>query len=90
MNENDCVPYAGAYEDEIAYNLDTDKYDWRKLKVTCPSCKKQNAPLCSNKTQQLSGGWEWVGCSHQEPTSRHQVKCRHCKREYYFKLVSSQ
>ena len=81
---------AGRYEDEIAYNPETEEYDWRKLLVTCPFCKKRSAPMHSKKTVQLSSGMEWVGCEYQQPSTRHQAACPHCKREYHFRVVTPQ
>lgn len=78
------LPDAGDYDDEDAYNGDTDKYDRRKVRVTCPCCQNVASPLCSTKTQQTSNGWRWVGCDHKEPYCNYRATCRKCRKEYRF------
>lgn len=76
--------------DEDAINFDTDKYDRRKVKVFCPYCNGKSAPLCSSKTNQIDGGWRWVGCDHKEPYATFKTVCKHCKKEFMFTVYTPQ
>lgn len=66
---------AGSYDDEYAWNMDTDKVDNRKIKITCPNCNRSFAALCSLKTKMLDSGWRWVGCDHKEPYANFETTC---------------
>lgn len=83
-------PSAGNYNNEVAYNCDTEKYDWRKLKVICPNCENVSAPLCSKATKLIESGWRWVGCDHKEPYARHESECRSCHEKYRFDVYTPQ
>lgn len=78
------LPDAGDYSDEDAYNGDTDKYDKRKVVVTCPCCQGTSSPLCSPHTKLTSEGLRWVGCDHKEPYAAFRARCRRCRKEYRF------
>ncbi len=84
------LPSAGDYDDEDAVNFDTDRYDKRKIRVTCPCCHNVASPLCSKNTTTTSSGWRWVGCDHREPYSNHRTKCRKCRKEYRFTIYTPQ
>ena len=75
---------------EDYWNPDTDTLDVRKIKVSCPSCNREFAALCSKYTEQTWSGWEWVGFSHKEPVTYHKTKCRKCQKEFKFKTRVSQ
>jgi hypothetical protein len=85
-----AVPSAGTYDDEHAYNIDTDKYDKRKVKVKCPKCCHVASPLCSSKTVQTDSGWRWVGDSHREPFASFKTVCKACKSPYTFSVQTPQ
>lgn len=83
------VLWAGSHDDEDAFNCDTDRYDRRKIRVSCPHCKRVGSPLCSPKTIQYKSGWRWVGCDHKEPYSSHVTQCR-CGGKYRFDVFIGQ
>lgn len=83
------VLWAGSHDDEEAMNSDTDKYDKRKIRVTCPHCLRVGSPLCSHKTVMFDSGWRWVDCSHKEPYSKHVTMCR-CGGKYRFDVYTGQ
>jgi hypothetical protein len=83
------IKHAGRYSDEGAYNCNTDKLDWRKIKVECPYCRKASAPMLSKKTRLEGRGWEWVGDSHQEPYGEYRTTCS-CGESYGFRLFTPQ
>ena len=80
---------AGNHDDEDAYNDGTDAYDKRKVRVTCPHCKREGSPLCSSKTVCFDSGWRWVADSHKEPFSSHTTICR-CGGKYRFTVYTGQ
>ncbi len=80
---------AGNFDDEDAYNLNTDAYDKRKVRVVCPHCNRTGSPLCSSKTKMFDSGWRWVGDSHKEPYSSHLTHCR-CNKKYRFTVYTGQ
>jgi hypothetical protein len=84
------APYAGSYSSEDAWNGDTDAFDVRKIKVQCPYCQRNNAPLCSSRTALLSSGWNWVGCDHKEPRTNFEARCPGCRQTYSFTLYTPQ
>lgn len=83
------LPHAGSYDDEEAYNPDTDRIDNRKIKVTCPGCGKSFAALCSPATEVYDSGWRWVGCDHREPYAAFRTRHR-CGSEFTFTTHTSQ
>lgn len=88
-NEEQAWMHGAHYSDEDAYNDDTDGYDRRKIKVGCPGCGRYFAALCSPHTQNIGGGWRWVGCDHRQPESDFKTRCR-CGREFQFTVYTPQ
>ena len=85
---NDC-PDAGSIDDEYAYNIDTEKYDRRAIRVKCPGCGRIGSPLCSHKTERLRGEWRWVGLDHKQPEVDFRTTCR-CGQTYTFTTYTPQ
>lgn len=83
------MPHAGDYSDEDAFNLDTEKFDNRKIKVECPGCGALFAPLCSRLTVPIQGGMRWVGCDHREPYETWLTRHR-CGQEFTFTTYTPQ
>lgn len=54
-----------------------------KVKVKCPGCHREGAPLCSPKTREVGGGWRWVGVDHRQPETDYETTCR-CGCAYRF------
>lgn len=77
------VLYAGTHDVEDAYNGDTDRFDARKVKVTCPGCGRTFAALCSPRTAKIGGGWRWVGVDHRQPETDWLTTCR-CGQRFEF------
>lgn len=84
------LPHAGNYDNEECYNFDTDKEDWRKLKITCPCCQRRFAAICSKFTKCVHGGYRWVGDSHKEPYNDFTTHCRKCGKDFKFTTFTSQ
>lgn len=82
--------HSGDYSDEDAVNCETDKFDKRKIKVICPYCHRQFAPLLSKFTKSIDGGWRWVFCSHKEPWTKFETTCRKCQNKMTFTLYTPQ
>lgn len=80
---------AGSYNDEDAWNVDTDKYDLRKIKVECPGCRTRFAALCSSKTTKVADGMRWVGCDHKEPYATY-VTTHRCGAQFSFTTYTPQ
>lgn len=77
------LKHAGNYSDSNAYNPETEKMDKRKIKVTCPHCKKISAALCSPKTELVDKGTFWVYSDGKEDYSKYQTECK-CGKSYTF------
>ena len=73
------------YSDEGCYNFDTDKCDYRKLKIKCPKCERRFAALCSKKTSHVKNGSSWVGCDYKEYYSELKTVCK-CGAEFNFRV----
>lgn len=71
-------PDAGSYNDEDAWNCETDKFNPRTIKVRCPHCQHEFAALCSPLTTSTEGGWRWVGCDHREPYTTYRTRHGRC------------
>lgn len=84
------VPHAGDFSDEDAYNFDTDGFDRRVIRVSCPHCQREFAPLCSRLTVEIDGGWRWVGCDHREPYTTWRTRCGACRCEFTFTTYTPQ
>lgn len=87
---NSSMKHAGDYSDEDAYNCDTDKLNYRKLKIICPNCKHKCAALLSPHTKKIDSGWRWVGCDHKEPFMKMESLCRICREKYTFTVYTPQ
>lgn len=80
----------GRYDDEFAWNIVTDKYDKRKVKIVCAACEHEFAALCSNKTQLVKSEWRWVCDSHKEPCSDFVSQCPKCRSAIEFTVYTGQ
>lgn len=78
------LPHIGSYDDEAAYNIETDAFNKRAIKVTCPTCKRSFAALCSPHTVFLESGWRWFADICQEPYAEYQTKCVKCGTAFRF------
>ena len=83
------TPHAGDYSTEDATNYDTEKFDRRKIRVVCPTCKRKSALLCSPLTTEIHSDWRWVGCDHKEPYTIFRSKCR-CGQNLEFTIYTPQ
>lgn len=72
------------YNVEDCWNGETDKFDPRKCKVSCPNCKREFAALLSKFTKHVRGGSRWVGCDHKEPYDDYATICIGCQTAFRF------
>lgn len=82
-------PHVGSFDVEEIYNFDTDKCDWRKLKVPCPHCARVNCPWLSPYLRHANSGWDWMGLEYRYPYSEWTCRCR-CGGWYRFKTFVPQ
>lgn len=79
--------FAGWYDESITYNPNTDEFDLRKLKITCPVCKREFAALLSKHTKAIrhfkfGSDYDLVGVEFE-------TYCRMCRNKFTFKLDCS-
>jgi hypothetical protein len=79
-----CKHYAGFYHVDIAYNPETDCMDLRKVKITCPVCSREFAPLLSKFTEPIRHYFLDLDC--EMPAVEMKTFCRKCKSDITFKL----
>lgn len=77
------------FDDEGAYNDETDTYDLRRVRVECPACGREQSPLCSPYSRLLVNEWRWVGLDHKEPFATYVTRCR-CKSAFKFTTFTPQ
>ena len=82
--------FAGEVDDEEAWNSDTDRFDRRKIKIECPHCHEEFAPLCSPATEMTESGWRWHGCDHREPYGQYRTTHRRCGGKLWFRTYTPQ
>lgn len=85
QESNNILKHAGNYSDSNAYNPETEKVDNRKIKVTCPHCKKTSAALCSPKTELVDKGTFWACADWKEAYAKYQSECK-CGKSYTFSV----
>ena len=74
------VKDSGYYNNEFAFNEETDEYLKSKIIVDCPYCNRKFHPhLCKTEVH-LDGGWEWVGYDYKQPYDKYGVSCPRCKK----------
>lgn len=83
-------PHVGSFDIEEIYNFETDKVDWRKLKVPCPHCARVNCPWLSPNLRHASSGWDWMGLEYRYPYSEWTCRCPGCHQWYRFKTFAPQ
>lgn len=74
------VKHAGSYDNQHAFNEETDNYLKSKIKIECPHCKSKISPHLCRTEVHLDGGWRWVGCDYKEPYDEFGVFCPQCKK----------
>ena len=86
----DELPSAGSFDDEYAYNIDTDKYNPNWLKLNCPHCGRRCSPFMTPFHVLLEYGWRWVGLEYKEPFAEYQARCPGCHEWYRFTTYTPQ
>jgi|APSaa5957512622_1039677.scaffolds.fasta_scaffold00181_17 hypothetical protein len=82
--------YGGKFDDEDAFNVDTDRYDKRKVKIICPGCDRVFAALCSPLTEHLQSEWRWQGCEYKQPEADFVTRCGKCGTRFRFTVYTPQ
>lgn len=82
-------PDAGSFDVEDVFNPETDKADWRLLKVPCPHCQRVNCPWLSPYLRHVRSGWDWMGLEYKYPYSVWSHRCR-CGGWYQFRTYVPQ
>lgn len=82
----------GSYDEDGQgyYNDETDKMDYRKLKVECPNCERLFAALFSPYLIVRGSSWVWRGDSHKEPETEFAVLCVGCNHWFIFRVYVGQ
>ena len=81
------MKFAGWYQDDIAYNPETDCMDLRKVKIECPGCGREFAALLSKHTKPIRHFS--IDSDGEMPAVEMKSYCIDCETEFTFKLDCS-